>query len=66
VASDGALLLDPLDTQGWTRALEHVSRDPALRADLIERGYANLKRFSWQRCAQDTLQVIGSLAASQP
>jgi glycosyltransferase involved in cell wall biosynthesis len=29
--------------------------DEQLRAGYIERGYANLRRFSWDRCARETV-----------
>jgi hypothetical protein len=32
--------------------------DDALRAALIEAGYGNLARFSWQACAQIVLDAI--------
>lgn len=61
VAGQGAVLLDPGDTDGWTEAMGRVAKDPALRSVLVERGRANLERFSWQRCASTVLQVIGNL-----
>jgi glycosyltransferase involved in cell wall biosynthesis len=64
VAGDGALLLPPTDVAAWTEAIDRVAADPTLRADLVERGYANLRRFSWRRCADAILAVIERLAAT--
>ncbi|HID89832.1 MAG TPA: glycosyltransferase family 1 protein, partial [Anaerolineae bacterium] len=61
VAGEGALLVDPLDVAGWARAMARVATDPDLRADLTERGFANLRRFSWRRCARTVLSVIDTL-----
>ncbi len=58
VAGDGALLLHPEETAAWSAALCRLADDPGLRAALVERGAANLHRFSWQQCARTVLQVI--------
>jgi len=63
VAGEGALLVDPTDTVGWTEAMAQVAGDPALRASLVERGRDNLHRFSWERCARTVLAVMESLVA---
>ena len=62
VAGEGALLVDPFDVRGWAEAMGRLAADPDLRADLIGRGFANLRRFSWQRCARTVLSVIDALA----
>lgn len=61
VAGEGAVLVDPQDTAGWTKAMARLWAEPSLRAELAERGFANLRRFSWQRCAETVLDVIGRL-----
>ncbi len=61
VAGEGALLVDPLDVAGWAEAMARMATDPDLRADLVERGFANLRRFSWRQCARTVLSVIDTL-----
>jgi glycosyltransferase involved in cell wall biosynthesis len=29
-----------------------------LRTELVERGYRQVRRFSWERCARETLAVL--------
>jgi glycosyltransferase involved in cell wall biosynthesis len=58
VAGDGALLVDPLDTQAIARAIRRVLDDEPLRRTLIDRGFANAAKFSWERCARETLSVL--------
>ena len=58
VAGDAALFVDPHDTEALAAALARVLHDEALRADLIEEGFANVQRFSWRRCAEQTLAVL--------
>lgn len=58
VAGEGAILVDPLDLEALTEAMERLLVDEALRGQLIERGLENVKRFSWERCARETLQVL--------
>ena len=35
-----------------------LSQDEALRQRLITAGYENVKRFSWEKAAQETLAVL--------
>ena len=61
VAGDAALLVDPLDVEELVAALERVLDDEELRAELIERGFEQVRRFSWERCARETLDVLESV-----
>ncbi|MCR4405447.1 MAG: glycosyltransferase family 4 protein [Anaerolineae bacterium] len=58
VAGDAALLVDPLDVKAWGVALERALTDEELRSELISRGYAQVRRFSWTRAAGETLRAI--------
>lgn len=58
VAGDAALLVDPTDTAAIAAAMERVAGDPALRETMIQRGFANVRRFSWVACARTVLSVI--------
>lgn len=58
VAGDAALLVDPLDTDALAEALARIVHDETLRRELVERGFAHVQRFSWQRCARHVLRVL--------
>jgi glycosyltransferase involved in cell wall biosynthesis len=57
---DAALLVDPLDVEGLAVAMERVLGDEELQARLIECGFEQVKKFSWERCARETLDVLES------
>jgi glycosyltransferase involved in cell wall biosynthesis len=63
VTGDAALLVDPGDVEGWRRALERVSDDAELRAELRRKGILRAAQFSWGRTAQATWEVIDQVAA---
>ncbi len=65
VAGDAALLVDPTDVDAISEAMLRLATDDALRATLIERGFANVKRFSWEKCARETLEVIESVVEGE-
>ena len=58
VAGDAALLVNPEDTAAIAGALQRVATEPGLRQALAERGFANVRRFSWAACARSVLSVI--------
>jgi len=61
VVGDAAVLVDPMDVEGLAMAIERVLGDEELRAKLIERGFEQAKKFSWERCARETLDVLESV-----
>lgn len=65
IAGDAALLVDPLDEAALAQAMLRLSRDDSLREQLIAAGYENLKRFSWEKAAAETLAVLEEAAASR-
>lgn len=61
VAGDAALLVDPHDVDAIAAAMYRLVTDDALAAELARRGQENVKRFSWQKCAAETLAVLESV-----
>ena len=54
----GALLVDPRDTHAIADAMRRVLDDDVLRQSLIANGFANVAKFSWEKCARETLSVL--------
>lgn len=66
VAGDGARLVDPLDEDGLVAALRDVLLDPAVAADLVRRGHAQVARFSWDRAARLMIELYREVLAAAP
>ena len=58
---DAALYVDPLDVNDITKNLELIIKDSELRKKLIEKGYEQVKKFSWEKTAKETLKVLESI-----
>ena len=58
VAGDAAILVDPHDTAQFVQALCHVLDDDELYRELVQRGLRQVMRFSWKKCAQETLEIL--------
>lgn len=66
VAGRQAHLVDPEDGDGWRDAMQRVLVDDDWRQSLQQGAQAWAARFSWRRCAAETLAVYGTaLGASQ-
>jgi len=65
VAGDAALLVDPDDVDAIADAMLRLSRDESLRQELIAKGYENVKRFSWEKAARETLAVLVKAAGKK-
>lgn len=57
VVGDGAILINPFDTEELKTALERVLEDDNLRNELSHMGYIRSKEFSWDRTAAKTLNI---------
>ena len=57
VGDAGLLVRDYRDPDAWAAALTRLLTDDPLRADLIEKGRARARLFSWERTARETLRV---------
>lgn len=58
IVGDGALLVNPLDTAEITAAMQRLATDLSLRQLLIQNGSNNVKRFSWQKAAEQVLTIL--------
>ena len=58
IAGEGALLVKPEDESEIALALEKLFENKEEREGLIRRGYDNLQRFGWEKCARETWKVL--------
>jgi glycosyltransferase involved in cell wall biosynthesis len=57
ISGEGALLIDPVNHECIAKAMSDLVQNNDLRSELINKGFKNIKRFSWARCAEQTLKV---------
>jgi glycosyltransferase involved in cell wall biosynthesis len=62
VAGDAALLVDPLSEDDIAAGMASLVENQDVQRMLIERGYAQVQRFSWQRAADQLWEVFDSIA----
>jgi len=60
-AGDAALYVDPLSVADINKKLELITGDQELREKLIKKGYEQVKKFSWEKTAGETLKELESL-----
>jgi len=58
IAGAGALLIDPLSVEELHSSIYKIISDKNFKNDLIAKGLSNIQRFSWLKCAQQTLEVL--------
>ena len=57
VAGRGAILVDPYSVDDISQAMSKVM-NPEFRMKLQEKGFKQVKRFSWEKTARETLQIL--------
>jgi len=63
VVGDAALLIDPYEPDAIADAMRRVLTEPALAADLRQRGLARVKDFSWERSVARVREIYGEVLA---
>lgn len=58
VAGEAAVLVDPNSSSDIARGISAVLADPGLRERLVAAGRERLSRFTWDRCAELTLESL--------
>ena len=58
---NAALYVDPLDAGDIAKKLELMINDNDLRQKFIKRGYVQVKKFSWEKTARETLIALEGL-----
>lgn len=58
VAGKGAIFVNPYSVQDIIRGIREIGD---IRKKLINAGFENVKRFSWEKCAAQTLEVFENL-----
>ncbi len=61
VAGEAAILINPNKIDEISKALKKVLADQNLRKELSKKGLAQAKKFSWEKCAKETIKVYESV-----
>lgn len=58
---DAALYVDPLSAEDISQKMQKLLNDEGLRKELIKKGHEQVKKFSWEKSAKETLAVLEGL-----
>lgn len=62
ITGDGALLTDPKDIDQISKLLKMLLLDNKLRFRLIKNADLELAKYSWEKCARETLKLLENVA----
>jgi glycosyltransferase involved in cell wall biosynthesis len=62
VVGNAAMIVNPENVFDIARGIRDVLIDEGLRNELIRSGFAQVRRFSWRRTAEETLEVYREVA----
>jgi glycosyltransferase involved in cell wall biosynthesis len=60
IGGNGAAYFDPYSIDDMRAVVERVITSEALQKDLIRHGKKQVKKFSWEKCAKETMNVYES------
>ena len=62
VAGDAALMVDPHSVEAIAQSLHRIVTDEPLRTRLRQKGPVQSSKFTWERCAAETLQALEEIS----
>jgi len=60
IAGNSAKLVDPMDTKNISDAMFDFAKDENLRESYRQKGLEQVRKFTWEKCAKETLEVYKS------
>lgn len=57
IVGDAAELVDPMEVDSIAQGMLHVLTDESHRAELVQKGYAQAKKFNWDDSAKKLMQI---------
>jgi glycosyltransferase involved in cell wall biosynthesis len=61
IGGDAAVYFDPYSIEDMRKQIERVITSAALQNELIKKGQEQVKKFSWEKCAKETMEVYKKL-----
>lgn len=58
ISGQGAFFADPREPIVMAKTARLILQDEEAKKDLIEKGYENVKRFSWEKCSQEIAKIL--------
>lgn len=64
VVSEAGVLVDPMLTESIKEGIEKVIGNNTFAQDLAQKGLKRAQKFSWEKCAKETLQILQTTASA--
>lgn len=61
VLNDSAILVNPYNSAEIAKAISEILNNQELREKMVEKGWENVKKFSWTKCAEEVGKIIDSM-----
>lgn len=64
ILDESGILVNPENVGSIANGIKKVLTDDKLRQDLIKKGFKNIKRFSWRKCADQTVKILEKVVSA--
>lgn len=61
ILDNSAVFFDPQNTEQMADQIYSIISNENIKKQLIAKGFDNVKRFSWEKCAEETLQIYETM-----
>ncbi len=61
VCSDAAYYINPYNPRDIAKGIDTLMKDESIRKQLVEKGFENVKRFSWEKASKQIIHLFESV-----
>ena len=58
---EAALYVDPKNVEDIAEKIKKILEDKNLRMDMVKKGHEQIKKFSWEKSAKQTLSILETI-----
>lgn len=58
VAGESASLVDPTEPSVMAQTIYYLITDKSWREKIVKKGFENVKRFNWEKCADELVEIL--------
>lgn len=58
VIGDAGIMIDPYNVDEMAKSMYDILKDDGMKGDMVKRGQKQIKKYSWDKCAKETLDVL--------
>tara|TARA_Y100001970_G_C14143993_1_gene808796 strand:+ start:386 stop:1450 length:1065 start_codon:yes stop_codon:yes gene_type:complete len=61
ISNNSCIYFNPKNDQSIKKSIEKIAKSKKLQNKLVRKGFSNIKKYTWEKCAKETIKVYNNL-----